>query len=197
MAATQKGVVYVRQELHASTMLATDGDTLVLPTWGTAMQAPLQKVEQGAGAVAYGSALMLFGKSRLADAAATGLGLMYGHLHQRRHELPLALGANYAVQFDDDGVIEQTLGGMDPNLFMGRDPSDHEDLQVRDALAVADVALMASLDPAAWVMARHDRVDSVRSVLAAATGRVSSVDTVLASYAAEYGPLPGMSPRQA
>ena len=187
MAATQQGVAYVRQELGAKEALLTDGDTLVMPNWDRAMHKCLSQTNGEKGAVVYGNSLLMFGESRLADLAASGINLMYGEMKESRGQLPITRGHNYGLYFDEQGVVEGVINGMNPELFMGRDPSEHEDFQVGLALNAAGVSVISNLNPDAWVLTRHDRIHSVRDVLAAATGHASSVDQVLPSYVDEYG----------
>lgn len=187
MAATQHGVAYVRQELGITKALLTDGDTLVMPSWDRAMEQYLDQGDNEKGVAAYGNSLLMFGKSRLADVAASGLSLMYGEMKEARKQLPITKGHNYGLRFDGQGVVEGVINRMNPDLFMGRDPSEHEDYQMGLALSAAGVSVISCLDPDAWVLTRHDRVHSVKDVLAAATGHASSVDQVMPSYVAEYG----------
>lgn len=187
MAATQHGVAYVRQELGADKVLLTDGDTLVMPSWDRAMETYLDNADNEKGAAVYGNSLLLFGESRLADIVASSLNLMYGEMNELRKQLPITRGHNYGLNFDKQGVLEGVIDRMNPDLFIGRDPSEHEDYQLGLAFDAANVSVVSCLDPDAWVLTRHDRVNSVRDVLSAAMGRSSHVDQVLPSYMAEYG----------
>lgn len=187
MAATQAGVAYASHELGARRVLFTDGDTLVLPTWGDTMDSTLTRLDGGQGAAIFGPSLAAFGKSKFADLAASGLNLMYKVMHERRGELPVAHGHNYGLSLDAEGAMEAEIMALHPDSFAWPGDEAPDDFLIRQAVHRAGAVVVGShlLDMA--VLTRNDRVDSVRQVVAMGRGDASYLDYAHDLYVQEYG----------
>ena len=184
MAATQTGVRFLRAQ-GVDRMLATDGDTLAQPGWAARMTSELEAADEGYGAVAYGSVIVWHGASRGADALNTASRFAGVVRRRMQGQPPLAGGANYGLQFDRDGLMEQALFGLDGNLFAPGEGTP-DDLAVQQALLSGTYAAcvgVTALD--SRVITRGDRYsfgDAFRAVIL----RQSHRDISTLSYAQQY-----------
>ncbi len=188
MAATQRGIQYARHELGARRVLFTDGDTMPLPGWASAMDRRLQELDKGQGAAIFGSIVSMFGSSHLANLAATWLGFLYTIVRDLRGEAPIARGGNYGLSFDDKGIMERKLNSLDQSLFFA-DPQHPipEDMQILKTLQQTGTAIAAAYTSDTWVITNNDRMTSFHDIAAIFKRGTSYTDIASKSYIQEYG----------
>jgi glycosyltransferase involved in cell wall biosynthesis len=187
MAATQSGFVYAAHKLSAKVILFTDGDTLVLPDWAQGMASKLTAADKGKGVAMFGPSVAMFGSSRLADLATTGLNLTYKVMHARRGEPPIAHGHNYGLLPDAAGAMEAALLALNPDAFVWPTDAVPDDYLIRQAMIEAGATVVGShfLDVA--VLTRNDRIHTISQVVAIGRGNKSYFDHLADSYATQYG----------
>ena len=156
MAATQEGLRFVTRELGAKAAYLTDADTLIPRGWIRGMTRETEVADQGQGSAVFGNALLWHGASKLTDVVLTSGKLGRALKQSLTNGEVIARGANYAMQFDEDGNMIDALDSLSPDMFNG------DDYHISQALksSGANVVNTLSLDTAN--LSRNDRVSSLR-----------------------------------
>jgi hypothetical protein len=176
--ATQTGMRFAAEELHAHAAAATDGDTLAPAYWPAAMRSRMQHEEEGQGVALFATGISWHGTSALVDASRT---VLRAARNVRRLAKGLPVGAHgydYGLSFGDAGQVLDALDTLDPALFVG------DDCQMRDTFNQAGIKVVGAVGLRTAVVSRGDRMGSFRDIWA---NRPSSGVARTASYEQQYG----------
>jgi glycosyltransferase involved in cell wall biosynthesis len=177
----------------ATSILFTDGDTLVGPRWAeTMVQSVAAANEQNSrkGALVYGMLIWAGRDDSLKPPSPRermeGLAVNIARTLQRtrlcmaagrNNGAALATGANYALAFDSDGHLAYALGKIKSGIFLG------EDLATRDAVLGAGGLARNDNRLATAVLTRGGRMP-FRALFGNVKARQAARD---ASYREQYG----------
>ncbi len=165
MAATQAGLAFAVQELRAKTILFTDADTHLPRRWARSMANVVCEADQGRGALLFGHSIYTTEQSALAACTVNIYRTARATQRVLRSQRLPARGANYALQLDPEGVMQDAIAKLDPTLMWG------DDWTIGAAIAKTGAAAVSSGDLATWVVTKGDRIATLSQIATAAIHR--------------------------
>lgn len=153
MAATKAAFDYA-DEQNIDSLLFTDADTIVVPTWANSMKNRLDAANEGYGSAVFGNSLLWYGEKRYVDAVLSAAKLVRG-VRNTLSDNVSPRGHNYGVQLDPEGRIQEEIHRLADDLFAG------DDYEIGEALKTSGANVKGAASLSTMVITRNDRVNSL------------------------------------
>lgn len=153
MAATKAAFDYA-DEQNIDSLLFTDADTIVVPTWASSMKERLDAANEGYGSAVFGNSLLWYGEKRYVDAVLSAAKLVRG-VRNTLSDNVSPRGHNYGVQLDPEGRIQEEIHRLADDLFAG------DDYEIGEALKTSGANVKGAASLSTMVITRNDRVSSL------------------------------------